>query len=69
MHKIPLKQYAETHGKDPSCARKLAGSGGFATAEKIGRDWFIDPSESWPDRRVKSGKYVGWRQKHKEDKK
>ena len=28
------------------------------TARKIGRNWVIDDSEPWPDRRVKSGKYI-----------
>ena len=32
--------------------------GGFETARKIGRNWVIEDTEPWPDRRIKSGKYV-----------
>lgn len=64
MQKITLKEYAERHGKDPVIVRQKALRGGFETAEKIGRDWFIDPAEPYADRRVKSGKYVGFRNKY-----
>ncbi|KAA3404026.1 hypothetical protein F1904_12210 [Akkermansia muciniphila] len=57
MDKIPLKEYAERLGKNPDNARQLVRRGSFETAEKIGRQWFIDPTEPWPDRRVKTGKY------------
>lgn len=55
---ITLKQYAEMHGRNPASCRQMAGRGSFKTAKKIGRDWMIDPSEPYPDRRVKSGKYI-----------
>jgi hypothetical protein len=29
----------------------MAANGGFSTARKIGRDWFIDNDEPYPDRR------------------
>lgn len=58
---ISLLEYAKAHGKSGSAARRMALRGGFKTATKIGRDWLIDPSEPWPDRRVKSGRYVGAR--------
>lgn len=58
---IPLTEYAKRHGKVPANARQLAGRGSFETAQKMGRDWFVDDAEPWPDRRVKSGKYIGWR--------
>lgn len=58
---IPLTEYAEANGRDPATARQMAGRGSFMTARKIGRNWVIDDSEPWPDRRVKSGKYVDWR--------
>lgn len=60
---IPLKEYAERLGKNPANARQLAGRGSFKTVQKMGRDWMIDDSEPWPDRRVKSGNYIGWRSK------
>lgn len=54
---IPLTEYARGLGKNPANARQLAGRGSFRTAVKVGRDWLIDPTEPWPDRRVKTGKY------------
>ena len=58
---ISLSEYAEAHGRDPATARQMAGRGDFKTARKIGRNWVIDDAEPWPDRRLKSGKYVDWR--------
>lgn len=66
---IGLVEYAAQHGKDPKNARKMAAQGRFSTARKIGRNWVIEDSEPWPDdRRVKSGAYVGWREKHQKAK-
>ena len=62
---ISLMEYAVKHGKDPDNTRRLAAAGRLTTARKIGRNWVIEDSEPWPsDLRVKSGKYVGWREKH-----
>lgn len=60
---ITLKEYAAIHGKAQRTCCQMAASGGFKTAQKIGRDWFIDKDEPYPDRRIKSGKYIGWRKK------
>lgn len=57
MALIPLSEYARRHGRRPDVARHMAIRGGFQTAEKLGRDWFVDEVEAWPDRRVKTGKY------------
>lgn len=62
---IPLSEYARRHGKSTSAARKMAVRGGFSTARKIGHTWLIDDAEEYPDGRVKSGKYIGWRDKIK----
>lgn len=62
---ISLAEYAERHGKCQESARKMAQRGGFQTARKIGRNWVIEDSEPWPDRRVKSGAYVGWHEKYR----
>ena len=51
---IPLAEYARNLGKNPDNARQLANRGAFKTAQKIGRDWMVDPAEKWPDRRLKS---------------
>lgn len=55
---ISLVEYAQKHQKAPITARKMAMRGGFQTARKIGRNWVIDNAEPWPDRRIKSGKYI-----------
>ena len=55
---ISLPEYAARHGKDPSSARRMALRGGFETARKVGRDWLINSDEPWPDRRIKTGKYI-----------
>ena len=55
---ISLAEYAEKHGKDPSSVRRMALRDGFKTARKIGRNWVIDANEPYPDRRIRSGKYV-----------
>lgn len=64
---IPLIEYSKRLGKNPANARQLIARGAFASVQKIGRDWFVDDAEPWPDRRVKSGKYVEGRTKHGED--
>lgn len=58
---ISLAEYAAKHGKSAVAARKMAQRGGFATARKIGSNWVIDDADPWPDHRIKSGKYIGWR--------
>lgn len=62
---ISLVEYAARHGKTDSAARRMAMNGGFETAKKIGRNWVIEEDEPWPDKRVKTGKYIGWRNKEK----
>ncbi len=59
MALITLVEYARRHGKEPIAARHKAQRGGFSTAVKLGRDWFIDEDETWEDRRIKSGDYIG----------
>ena len=59
MGMIPLKEYAEKLGKNPVVAAQKAERGGFITARKIGRQWFIDEAEPYTDGRVRSGKYIG----------
>lgn len=61
---ISLVEYARRNGKAEATARQMALRGGFETARKIGRNWVIEDTEVWPDRRVKSGNYTGWRKKH-----
>lgn len=58
---ISTTAYAQQHGKDPATVRQLLGRGGFSTATRIGRNWFISQDEPYPDRRVTSGAFRGWR--------
>ena len=67
MALIPLKEYAERLGKNPVTARQKALRGGFKTAQKMGRDWFIDEDEPYEDNRIKSGDYIGFRDKLKKN--
>ena len=62
---ISLVGYAQAHDRDPANARQMAARGSFQTARKIGRNWVIEDTEPWPDRRVKSGAYVGWHEKYR----
>lgn len=62
---ISLVEYAERHGKNPANARQMAARGSFQTARKIGRNWVIEDTEPWPDRRVKTGEYIGWHEKYR----
>lgn len=48
---IPIKEYAALHGKAVITVRKKAQNGGFKTAQKLGRDWFIDSDEPYIDNR------------------
>lgn len=54
MDLIPIADYAALHEKDVSTVRQKAQRGGFKTAKKIGRDWFIDPDEDYKDLRFKN---------------
>lgn len=56
---ITLKEYAQRHGKHIDIVRQKVLRGGFRTAKKLGRDWFIDEDEPYVDGRITTGKYVG----------
>lgn len=51
--KITLKEYAERHGRALATVRQKAYRGGFKTARRVGRDWFIDEDEPLVDNRRK----------------
>lgn len=48
---VPIAEYAKAHGLDPATVRQKALRGGWKTAVKLGRNWFIDPDEPHTDRR------------------
>ena len=49
---ITLKEYCLRNGKNDKTARQRAARGSFKTAQKIGRDWFIEEDEQWIDNRT-----------------
>ena len=49
---ITLKEYCLRHNKNHCTARQRCGRGAFKTAQKIGRDWFIEEDEPWIDNRT-----------------
>ena len=55
---IPLKEYAALHGVTESAIRHKIRRGGIKTAVKFGRDWFIDKTEPFTDRRIITGNYI-----------
>lgn len=63
MAKILLREYSKRLGKNPVVAAQRAARGSFETAEKFGRDWWIDEDEPWLDARIKTGKYIDFRSK------
>jgi len=63
MALILLSEYGERHKKSKAAVIKMANRGSFQTAKKIGRQWFIEDDEEYPDLRIKDGKYVDWRTK------
>ena len=62
---ILLNDYARQHGKNPVVVTQKAERGTFATARKIGRQWFIDEDEPYTDARVTHGKYIGAKRNRK----
>ena len=64
---VSTTAYAALHGKDPSSVRALVAKHRFQSAIRLGRNWFIDRREPWPqDGRVTSGNYRDWRKKTSE---
>lgn len=53
---VPIALYASMHGLNPATVRQKCIRGGWKTAVKVGRDWFIDPEEPHADLRKKSDK-------------
>lgn len=63
MMLISISGYAKAHNRDPATVRQKCLRGGFRTAYKIGRNWVIDADEPYEDKRLKGGKYIGWRKR------
>ena len=63
MALILLSEYGERHKKSKTAVTKMACRGSFQTAKKVGRQWFIEEDEPYPDNRIKDGRYIGRRKK------
>jgi hypothetical protein len=61
---VSAAEYAEMHHRSKRAVLQKMQQGGFETARKIGGRWVIDVNEPYIDRRVKSGKYKGFREKY-----
>ena len=58
---ISVTEYAKRHGLDRGRVNRLINSGRIP-AVKVGSQWAILADTPKPeDKRVKSGKYIGWR--------
>ena len=55
---VPLREYAERHGRKEVSARQMAQRGGFKSAHKIANNWVIDEDEPYPDHRTRTGRPV-----------
>ena len=60
MALITVKEYAQRHNRSMVAVRQKMHRGGFKTACKIGRQYFIDENEPYIDERVITGDYVGF---------
>lgn len=61
MQMLTITQFAARIGKAPRSVRQKCQAGTLPGAVKIGRDWLIPENAPYPDQRIKSGQYVGWR--------
>ena len=60
MAMITLAEYTRRCGRNARYLRQKCVNGDFKTAQKVGRDWFVDEDEACPDMRVTTGKWVGY---------
>ena len=58
---ITLAEYAKRHGRALATVRQKAYRGGFTTAHRVGRDWFIDEAEPMVDNRRFQSTSSVWR--------
>ena len=60
---IPIAEYAAMVGKATVTVGDKCRRGALPGAVKVGRDWFVPADAEYPDYRVKSGNYIGFRKK------
>lgn len=65
MAYITLKEYAQRVGRARETVYAKYKAGKFKSAEKRGRDIWIDENEPYVDNRIKTGRYIDWRYGYK----
>lgn len=60
-----ISEYAKLKGVSEVAVRQKIHRGYLPEAQKIGKVWFIPEDAEYIDGRIKSGKYIGWREKTK----
>lgn len=60
---ITVKEYVAMHDISERTARQRLANNRIPGAFKIGRDWIIPKDAEFVDGRIKSGKYINWREK------
>lgn len=64
MDYLTIKEVSEKWNISPRRIQVMCASQKIPGAKKFGRDWAIPKDAQKPtDARIKSGKYVGWREK------
>lgn len=58
---LPIAEYATLVNRSVSAVRQKCQRGTLPGAVKMGRDWFIPAGTAYPDQRVRSGRFRGWR--------
>lgn len=61
MAYITLTEYAKRVGRARETCYAKYKRGEFKSAEKRGRDIWIDEDEPYVDNRIKTGRFIGWR--------
>lgn len=62
---ITVKEYAAMHGVAERTVRQAASTGRIPGAQKLSGVWIIPEDAPYPaDKRIKSGNYRNWREKH-----
>lgn len=61
---VSVTEYAKLHGLDTGRVRRLIKEGRLP-AVRIGERWAIKKDQPKPeDKRIKTGEYVNWRERH-----
>ena len=66
---ITVTEYAKRVGKTVANVRRKCANGSLETAIKTGKQWLISPDQVYRDDRIKSGFYVGFRERYKKHEK